>query len=1212
MTDSIDLEIGLRWRREVDGFDVSLHYSNPRSESDNRQLGEQPLRLDREQLLSLAGDEAAYGQQLSSSLFGLHDVGEFFTQARVAAQRDTVPLHLRLLVDPKAPAEFHALRWETLRDPRDGHPIATMRDFMFSRYLSSSDWRPVPIGPQRELSALIAVANPEGLDEYEPGGRPLAPVDVEGELQRAREAFSEWPVTALSAPGEASLDGIAAELEQGRHDILYLMCHGAVIDGESLLYLTQPDGSLVLTKGAVLVDRLRALEHRPTLVVLAASQTAAAGDEASSRDDGAMAALGPDLAEAGIAAVVAMQANITTRTLATFMPRFFTELKREGVVDLAMARARAAVADRPDWWVPVLFMRLRTGRIWYSTAPTAGERQSGQVAGYSADVILERDQLGILDDVHTLAAVLASNRTMPPVSVGLFGDWGSGKSFFMRQLRLQIDEFATQSQYAEAAEPPEPSFFCSEVVQIEFNAWHYVDANLWASLVTRIFEGLSEHIGRQKGSSEAYQTLLGELETARVLLKQTEERKQTAQAALAQARETRSELHAEQRAEVDGRTVQDFVERNPELGDAADQLTKILGIDQDELSLGELRRVTDDLRHIAGRLRQGWNALDRTRGFWTKPRLGAVLAFAAIVAVFGLRWLVANNTDVKGLVALIGSTVTAIGSVAASLVITTRQALAAATRMVAKDDQDRNRQLADAQHQVDMAQREVEEAQKEVDRIQRLDAGTVYRFIEDRYTSSDYRQHLGIVALIQRDFQSLSERLVSPLSKERPAGDNVGSAVPRIDRIVLYIDDLDRCPSDRVVKVLQAVHLLLAFPLFVVVVGVDSRWLLRSLRHEYSALLVSSAEDGSFSEDEADYWASTPQNYLEKIFQIPYWIRPMEPGGYIQLVRSLIASDTQGHAASASVIRSAVEQSDSDFPDESALVGSPVPTPHSAATGGSASTPAAPPAPSLALATKGPGPGGGPAGEQRPATASSAAVEDGPGAGPTPPIVQDDLPAIEEARTARRRDPAIDLTPTRLLITPKEQTFIEVLAPLIPTPRVAKRLINTYRLLRVSATDPDAFEGRDGPGEYQAVLLLLAIMNGFPSQAGALFRELTQADARTWPQFVNDLQPAPLDDVPSDPDAPNPDRQASGTMAPEFSSRLLGKMRRAEATPWLRLWQSLKAVEHHVTLTSLVPFQAWVQPVARYSFETGRVTGDAGRLGPALTHKRRGKADETT
>jgi hypothetical protein len=43
-----------------------------------------------------------------------------------------------------------------------------------------------------------------------------------------------------------------------------------------------------------------------------------------------------------------------------------------------------------------------------------------------------------------------------------------------------------------------------------------------------------------------------------------------------------------------------------------------------------------------------------------------------------------------------------------------------------------------------------------------------------------------------------------------------------VRRVILYIDDLDRCPSDVVIKVLEAVHLLVALPLFVVVVAVDA------------------------------------------------------------------------------------------------------------------------------------------------------------------------------------------------------------------------------------------------------------------------------------------------------------------------------------------------------------------------------------------------------
>ena len=78
--------------------------------------------------------------------------------------------------------------------------------------------------------------------------------------------------------------------------------------------------------------------------------------------------------------------------------------------------------------------------------------------------------------------------------------------------------------------------------------------------------------------------------------------------------------------------------------------------------------------------------------------------------------------------------------------------------------------------------------------------------------------------------------------------------------------------------VLQAVHLLLAFPLFVVVVGVDVRWVERALRLHHEHLLVSG--DGG----------AAPRDYLEKIFQIPFWLGPLDPDASRAMLRRLSAS----------------------------------------------------------------------------------------------------------------------------------------------------------------------------------------------------------------------------------------------------------------------------------------------------------------------------------
>jgi hypothetical protein len=47
------------------------------------------------------------------------------------------------------------------------------------------------------------------------------------------------------------------------------------------------------------------------------------------------------------------------------MPAFFSELRRDGRIDRALAVARTAIREEPDWWVPVLLLRLKSGALWY-------------------------------------------------------------------------------------------------------------------------------------------------------------------------------------------------------------------------------------------------------------------------------------------------------------------------------------------------------------------------------------------------------------------------------------------------------------------------------------------------------------------------------------------------------------------------------------------------------------------------------------------------------------------------------------------------------------------------------------------------------------------------------------------------------------------------------------------------------------------------------
>jgi hypothetical protein len=328
-------------------------------------------------------------------------------------------------------------------------------------------------------------------------------------------------------------------------------------------------------------------------------------------------------------------------------------------------------------------------------------------------------------------------------------------------------------------------------------------------------------------------------------------------------------------------------------------------------------------------------------------------------------------------------------------------------------------------------------------------------------------------------------------SVELAAGETRGS-LPAIDRIILYIDDLDRCPAERVVEVLEAVHLILALPLFIVVVGVDSRWLLTSLHRHYQAQLGSGDRQvpprTEAEEKEVplaaglwqDEWASTPQNYLEKIFQIPFAIRPMDRTGFRELLKHVL-----GDQASDDNER---EQTD--------------PSSHNVLT---QALPEQQPPPQQSTTSGETRPSHQPGGPGQPSEATHST---------TPPPEQH----AQDERAGEQREPGgraaepdlgepVAMNPQGLRVTTEELEFMAGLARMVQTPRAAKRLLNTYRLIRAGLDEADLHEfvhNGGASGQYQVALILLAVLIGFPELAGTLFDELLISRAASWEDFLGE------------------------------------------------------------------------------------------------------------
>jgi hypothetical protein len=369
MTQFVELEISLQ--RIDETVRVVLRFDRSDSESDVAPIAG-CAEFDLNALRAISGDRKQYGILLSRSLFADPKIKSAFEKGCVAADAMQMPIRMRIVIDRSA-ADLHSLVWETLCDVDSGEWLAMRERMLISRFINREDWRPVTLRAKDEMRALVAIANPSNIGTYQPGGRALAPVDVEGETKRATAGLGSIPKTFLSGKGTATLNNILGKLREG-YDILLLVCHGAFSDGNPLLFLEDDAGNVGVIKGSDLATRLSELKQRPRLIVLASCESAGNGAEPGSTDEGVLAALGPRLAEAGIPAVVAMQGSITMQTAGAFLPVFFHELQQDGQLDRAMAVARGAVRNRSDWWMPVLFMSLKSGHIWWYTPGFTGDQ----------------------------------------------------------------------------------------------------------------------------------------------------------------------------------------------------------------------------------------------------------------------------------------------------------------------------------------------------------------------------------------------------------------------------------------------------------------------------------------------------------------------------------------------------------------------------------------------------------------------------------------------------------------------------------------------------------------------------------------------------------------------------------------------------------------------------------------------------------------------
>lgn len=149
--------------------------------------------------------------------------------------------------------------------------------------------------------------------------------------------------------------------------------------------------------------------------------------------------------------------------------------------------------------------------------------------------------------------------------------------------------------------------------------------------------------------------------------------------------------------------------------------------------------------------------------------------------------------------------------------------------------------------------------------------GSSLKDVAKNINSEKYANELGPFYEVQKDLKLLSEAMLNKAGESEffPRGR---------PRIILFVDDLDRCTEEAVVRGLEVLELLVKEKLFVAVIAIDPRYVCLSLEKHHKEVLHKST-------------APTGMDYIEKIIQLPFRLPGMSEKHVGQYVRHQVEID---------------------------------------------------------------------------------------------------------------------------------------------------------------------------------------------------------------------------------------------------------------------------------------------------------------------------------
>jgi hypothetical protein len=323
------------------------------------------------------------------------------------------------------------------------------------------------------------------------------------------------------------------------------------------------------------------------------------------------------------------------------------------------------------------------------------------------------------------------------------------------------------------------------------------------------------------------------------------------------------------------------------------------------------------------------------------------------------------------------------------------------------------------------------------------------RRIVDLFAAPDYTSDLGFMGRIKLDLEGFANSL------------------PPKMKVVIFIDDLDRCDAKKAVEVLEAIKLLLDMERFIVFLALDARIITQEVEEHYGKVLVDAEITG--------------YEYLDKIVQIPFSIPDAPPDELYGYLGSLMGITNRTDLPPIETLAARRAQAiQRQLPTQFVAQSDMAQPPH-------APEPAAPT------------PASGVPGEQPLPT-------------PVPPVggaqrEQPPQPIVEEPQVEEREE-VVNLG----LVTfdrKEREAFLSFYADLDPNPRRIKRLVNIYQLVRALIANRPKPQGVSMPNLLDPphhVMGWLVLCEQWPYAAHMLLEEFD----RQSPKLLDRLSDVPI------------------------------------------------------------------------------------------------------